>query len=561
MAGSLFLFAAWLVPLHFLPWPSWHSEVVAFVAALAFLFVLHRRDPDLKPAQVPQLALVPTAFGIAVLLQAATGLISLRGDAVVIGLYVALCIAALICGYAYEKPFSGGEHGQNRNHGDLLKALAWTLFLGAVASSAVALVQVFDLWGNVGWVTRAERLRRPGGNLGQPNHLGTLVLMGTASLLYLRECGKLSGAASISSFFLLALGLSATESRTGLIGLTLLSIWALIGIGRSELRTSRVKLAIGAAAASALFFAWPALMSSIDMFEEGAVVDAKPGLRLVVWPQLLEASLMKPWFGWGVRQVSEAHNAVASAYPTGEPYTYAHNLVIELALGVGWPLTLLFVGASSVWLWRRLRAARTPATWYCVAAVLPVAVHSGLEFPYAYAYFLLPTMLLLGVLERLSGGLPIKRLPARALALPLLVAIALGAWTVVEYLDIEEDFRVARFEASKIGNRPAGYEMPRVQLLTQLDVLLNGARIVPRQGMSDAEIELARQAALRYPWPATQNRYALSLALNGSRSEALRQLQVMKTLHGRKKYEEIRASWDALAAERYPSLADLAGRP
>lgn len=561
MAGSFLLFAAWLVPLHFLPWPSWHSEMVAFVAALAFLLALRGRERGSKPAQVPQIAIAPAVFAVAVLLQAATGLISFRGDALVIGLYVALCIAALICGYAYVQPSTDGEHGRNRSRADLLKALAWTLFLGALASSAVALIQVFDLWDNAGWVTRAERLRRPGGNLGQPNHLGTLVLMGTASLLYLRECGKLSDAASIPSFFLLALGLAATESRTGLLGLVLLSIWALVGIRRSGLRTSRAKLVGGTIGAVALFFAWPAFMSALDMFEEGAVVDAKPGLRLMVWPQLLAASLMKPWFGWGVRQVSEAHNAVASSYPVGEPYTYAHNLVLELALGVGWPLTLLFVVVSFVWFWRRLREARSPAMWFCLAAVLPVAVHSGLEFPYAYAYFLLPAMLLIGILERLAGSPPIKWLPAGTLALPLMVAIAIGAWSVVEYLAVEEDFRVARFEASKIGSRPADYVKPPVHLLTQLDVLLNGARIVPREGMSAAEIELARQAALRYPWPATQNRYALSLALNGNTTEARRQLQVMKTLHGRKKFEEIRATWDTLAADKYPSLANLASRP
>jgi hypothetical protein len=131
------------------------------------------------------------------------------------------------------------------------------------------------------------------------------------------------------------------------------------------------------------------------------------------------------------------------------------------------------------------------------------------------------------------------------------------AWSVVEYVAIEEDFRIVRFEALRIGATPASYQRPHVILLTQLDALLHGGRIVPKPGMSADEVELARKVALRFPWPATQNRYAQSLALNGNPDEAIRQLLVLRALHGEAAYAQVKAGWTLLAHEKYPQLQTL----
>lgn len=88
-----------------------------------------------------------------------------------------------------------------------------------------------------------------------------------------------------------------------------------------------------------------------------------------------------------------------------------------------------------------------------------------LEFPFAYAYFLVPVMFAGGALEGALGVKPAFRLGVKPAAAMLLVTTGLMAWSVGEYVAIEEDFRIVRFEA------------------------------------------------LRFPWTATQNRYAQSLDL------------------------------------------------
>ena len=156
------------------------------------------------------------------------------------------------------------------------------------------------------------------------------------------------------------------------------------------------------------------------------------------------------------------------------------------------------------------------------------------------------------------GIRPAPKVRAWAVFPPMLVATVLMAWSVIEYIAIEEDFRVVRFEALRIGKTADTHAKPEVFLLTQLDALLKGGRIVPKTGMTAEEMDLAKKAALRYPWTATQNRYALSLALNGQPQEAVRQIQVIRALHGESTYKNIKSNWAELGKEKYPQLADIA---
>ncbi|MFZ3128022.1 MAG: Wzy polymerase domain-containing protein, partial [Rhodoferax sp.] len=195
--------------------------------------------------------------------------------------------------------------------------------------------------------------------------------------------------------------------------------------------------------------------------------------------------------------------------------------------------------------------------WYCIALVAPVAVHSMLEYPFSYAYFLIPVMLAVGVLEAHLAPNQTHRWRLSFTAIGAMLLSLILVWSVTEYVTIEEDFRVARFDALHIGKIPIGYERPTTYLLTQLDTMLTATRMVPSDEMNTSEIELLRNAAMRFPWTAIQNRYALSLALNGNPEEAIRQLKVMRAMHGEKTYVGIRASWEALAESKYPQLGNL----
>ena len=544
------LVLSWLVSSHFPPWMSWHNEVAAFVAVLLFAW-MYLAQPNLirksVTISIPPLALPFTALALLAVVQGATGMMTFWGDVWVFTLYAALCVICAMLGY-----------GLNAQSAKVLTWLALLVVAGAFADAVAAGVQVLDVWKSTDLIARMPQLRRPGGNLGQPNQLATLLLMGIASLLFLYESGKLKAATGALISFVLCAALAMTESRTGVLSFFLLTGWYLYRRRQAGFKIPLWTVVLGCCAFLGFFWAWPSIFDFVlQSTGVGAAVDTKPGYRLIVWPQLLEAMAQRPWLGWGLNQVPKAHNAVASSHVLSEPYSYSHNILIDLGLGLGLPLAALLMFIIGVWLWRRIQLAKQLQPWYCVALVLPVVVHSMLEFPFTYAYFLAPVMFVLGVLEGLSGTKPAFKIRARSAAALLLLISAVAAWSVVEYIEIEEDFRVARFEALKVGQTPASYERPQIVLLTQLDALLAGARIDPKPGISPGEVELAKKVALRYPWPATQNCYALALALNGNSEEALRQLRVMRALHGEKYFATIRANWNALAQEKYPQLRAL----
>ncbi|MEO8652824.1 MAG: Wzy polymerase domain-containing protein, partial [Ramlibacter sp.] len=507
--GAALLVLSWLTTEHFLPWVSWHSEVLAFFAVfiLAWTALIHLwRTNREYLIGVPLLSLPFLLVGVVALGQMMAGVMTFWGDVLVVWFYLALCVVCLSMGFCVETTRSESpDVAPQRWTPHAVLALAFVV--GSIASVTVAFAQVLDLWPHSAWIVRMQYLRRPGGNLAQPNQLAMLCVMGMASVAFLRVSDILSTPTAALVLLVLCCGLVATESRAGVLALAALLAWW-------QIKRSAVARQIPPWAAPAvavvflvMFSGWSEFLNLLELQSNATNrVDAANG-RLVIWPQLLEAILQRPWWGWGVTQVAKAHNAVAHAYLIGEPYSYSHNLMIDWAVWMGVPIALVLSLAAVIWSWRRLKSANQLTSWYCLAVAIPLAVHSMLEFPFAYAYFLAPVLFLLGSLERRVDAKPLLRLRLGPASVMLLVLNAAMVWSVIEYFEIEEDFRVVRFEQMRIGNPPAGHDRPDVVLLTQLGTLLSGSRIELRPGMAPDDLEELKKLALRYPWIATQYRY------------------------------------------------------
>lgn len=538
-----------LQPLHILPWVSWHSEVLVFACVLLFVWRAVIQTRLRGPAfffVVPTPAWSLTFLGLIVLIQWATGLLQFGGDAIVYGAYLLLCAVCMVLGFSTPE-----------THEPAAVPLAQVLALCATCSGLIGFTQITGDWDTLTWI-HPPIFQRPGGNIAQPNQLATLLLMGLCSVVYLFETRRVNSITTTLLVVLLVVSVAVTASRAGILSFLALGFWWAVKrrtIGARLHPVAGVLLSISLLVA---YFGWPALNDEINQID-GVQPSSNPVAynRWTIWPQLIQAALQRPWFGWGFGQVSKAHNSVVDAYALSEPYSYAHNVLLDLCLGIGLPLTLILLVATLAWLYRKARAAVDLTAWYCFAVAIPVMVHSLFEFPFAYAYFLAPMMFAVGILERRQGAKQLLRLPKKWCTAGILAATVMFAWSIYEYIAIEEDFRVVRLEALRYGKTPADYERPNIVLFSQLDALLHAGRIVPGPNMSAEEIELARTVALRFPWTATQNRYALTLALNGNPDEASRQLRVMRALHGEKHYFQIKQAWEELAREKYPELIDI----
>lgn len=559
-AGAVVLFLSWLTTEHFVPWASWHAEALTFVGAflvawIAAIACWHAGAS--REVKIPAIAAPFVMLALVALAQVATGLMMFWGDALVVSFYAGLCTSCLLLGFNSESASDSVPAGRWLEGWSGAELLAFAFVAGGVASTVVVLAQVFDLWSTSPLIVRNDNYR-PGGNLAQPNQLATLLVMGIASVAFLHLRTRLRAMAAAAICFFLCVGLAATESRSGVLSFAALLAWwqfkrPAIASSRSPWLAPTMALLF-----IVMFLAWPHLLGMLELLEGPAQSRLSASdVRLAVWAQLLQAGLQRPWWGWGILQVAEAHNSVAHAHAVNNPFSYSHNLVIDWIVWMGFPIAMALTAASAIWLWRRAKAANQLTGWYCLAVAAPLATHSMLEFPFAYAYFLAPVLFLVGVLEASSGAKVVARIGLKAILAALLVFSALMVGSVAEYLAIEEDFRVVRFEQLRIGRTAADHHPPQVRLLTQLGALLTGSRIQLRTSMPPDQIEQLRRLAMRYPWVATQYRYALALALNGQPVEAARQFQVIRAQRGERLYQKIRKEIGELARVGYPELRTL----
>ena len=554
---------SWLQPMHLLPWVSWHSEWLAFCAMLLIALGVFKEAGKTTTVQMqfPRAAWLLVVLAVIVIFQYLVGLIYFSGHLFVVLFYLCMGILAIFSGFNLSKISKQGA--SDRPVIDIyIGMLAGAVLLGALCSVVLALVQAFGVWENVNWINRVNGYRRPGGNLSQTNHLATLAIMGIASIVYFYEVKRLHCATASILLVVLLIGVAITESRTGVISYVLISVWWIFQNSKTKLWKTVVFASLALSGLVVLLWLWPKFIEYVQAggsssYFQQARINLSAGARLVVWPQLIDATLLKPWIGWGLGEVSTAHNAVLHLYTESYPFTYAHNVVLDLIIGIGFPGALIIIVLMLTWLTKRLRIKMTTMQWYCIATVLPISVHSMLEFPFAYAYFFLPALFAIGLLDGMIASvnmLYVRKSVCFSFTGVMIACVLVGT---KEYIELEEDYRVARFEVLKVGRTPDDYERPTTYFLSQLSALTEVSRITPTPDMGAERVELLHRVATRFPFFATQNRYALALALNGNAEEAMRQLQVMRVMHGERSYSGIREYWRELAENKYPELRGL----
>ena len=541
-SGLGFLFMSFLVPLHFLPWTSWHSEMLVFAGAvltcgLLLLDGLRKRSTQ-RAVELPGSSLLVALIPALALLQWFAGMFPFGGDVLVACFYATLCICCLALGYAkpvaQTMPVSAAANKLTPCAG-----LACIFLIAGMCSVVIAWVQLLDIWNSADWIARGFDLRRPGGNLGQPNHLALLFGLAIVSVLYLRCIFQSIGTVIwLAAIVLLGSGIALTESRAG-IGAVLASLaWISFKkhdskqINTASAHQRRFGIAVTVLVVG-LFFSIPQTYGVLLNDFTGSERLLTSQMRLAVWPQLMQAILIKPWLGWGVLQVAPAHNAVADVYAVSQAFSYSHTVFLDLVIWFGVPLALLMVSYLAYWFWSRYAKAKTDETIFAGSVLLIVAIGSAVEFSYSYAYFLAPALFCVGVLDRVSGKKACLSVGMKTSFAFLILWGGLMAWSAAEYLALEEDIRIARFQVSRIGSTPQGYQPPTTVLLTQLSAIANNSRIKLMPNMPPAQLTALKNTALRYPWIATQSRYALALAINGNPTEGRRQLQVMRAHHGK----------------------------
>lgn len=546
--GLMILAGAFLVASHFPPWTAFQQEVVAASGAAILAYAALRSG---QVRRWPAIAVGVAALACVPLLQWLVGQLLFWADAVLATLYLLSFALAIVIGAA-----AGRAHGER-----FIDALTGALAVAAVLSAALAMAQLLQVPLPPFDVMPLQPGGRPYGNLAQPNHLATLLLLGLVSVAWHVERGHLGRLSATLLLTVLVVALAATQSRTVAVAAVMLCVWAVAAHRRCGTRTKAATVIAVAIACVLLALSWPTVVETLLYQTAGRDLAGmtEQGLRPKHWRAFAAAMAMAPWFGYGWNQVSVAQGEVAASQPhIGEMVDHSHNLAIDLLLWNGAVLGLLVVIGLTWWLWRHLREARTPSEAFLLAALLVVITHAMLEYPLSYAYFLIPFGLIVGVLEALRPiGRPVS-VPTAASASLAGLCVLVTAMIAVDYVGIDDDFRRLRLETLGLAHPQSAADVPTARVVNHWREFLVFARTPARIGMSAEELSRMRRVYRRFPQPPVLLRFAIAAGLNGHVDEAGEALLRLCKIHPIKRCEEGREAWESMARDQYPQLAAIA---
>jgi O-antigen ligase len=549
--GCLIVSYGWLLPNTNIPWIAFHRDAWISVWMSPIVFAAIFRIREATPWH--WITILTAVFAIVPLLQLATGLLPFAGIAWISTAYVWGFLLATLTGALWAQ----------RDALQPADAFFGCVGFAATLSVGMGMYQLFDLNFMGIWVLPPYFGEiRAYANLGQPNQLGTLLVWGVLSCGWTFQRGRIRLPVALAWCMFLLAGITLTHSRTAT--LTLVVLVALLWWWRRMWNVPNAKWIIAGLVAWVIllillvpFIPTPA-SSRIAVNMAGKFAsEARPE----IWAMFLDASLQRPWAGYGWTQVSLAQMTVSPAHPEmiGRTLSHAHNLFLDLVLFMGWPLGLIASFTLVAWLLSQFRRTATAQDGILLAVVIAVGIHAMLELPLHYAYFLLPTGLVVGILN-IHNRMPVVIQTPRWLYAGLCAGgFALLGAVVTDYLEVESNYQALRFEAAQIGTQPA-LGVPEVQVLTQMREILRLARFKVTKGMSEEQLQWMRDVTQFHSSLTNLHSLAVALAINGHVEESKALVKNVCDTISPQQCPIFKSAWKNSQAD-FPEVALIPGPP
>lgn len=510
------------------------STVIALVLVLGVCLMGYFRT---KPPVISVML-----FGFAALIAAQARIMQLSWLSQV-DLTASVLLVAALCTWAVSS-------WQQQSPQSLFKWVAWALLLGVVLQTGVMWLQYLGLTKHFhGWVSYSASTNIMG-QLGQRNHLGHYLMWGMVSVIYLKHTGAISRWFAALLVFWLGLSMGLIGSRTLIVYLIAISMLATVW-----------RVVFGAKWTASLLWIMTALVwvlvvqlsfQSVLSFLNQA--PAQTGIerliaagdapvdsgRSVEWRKAWLSFLNSPLVGHGWAAYSSQsfllHDQSADflgRVPVGALFTHCHNSVLQLLSEVGLLGTLWIAGCLLFLVYRCLRYAHRPESFFILALVTVSICHSLLEYPLWYVYFLLPFMIFWSLVptpeSNSSSRLAFSKLNMTA-ALVCVVALAMCVRLAFAYNDILSVYGVAKNESTAIATEKKAKIHRLIEDNYLLDYYARMALIErsfsPYQGMVVAdEVENARLVAEYRPYSAYATRWGMYQYRQGERNAGQKWLE------------------------------------
>ncbi|MES2502474.1 MAG: Wzy polymerase domain-containing protein [Pseudomonadota bacterium] len=404
---ALMAFLPFIIAYHRLPIPSFYGEWLAGLLGVLALLALLKKE-FWQPLEIPQIALIFAGFIAIVSMQLMLGMLQSTQ-------YGLLVIAYLL--WAFLLVMLGGYLRRQLGWEKITTSLAWAIVAGGLVNIVFVALQYFFKQGyELPFVPNFYGY----GTLGQLNHFASYVALALVSLIYLlfKKRINFSIAIVIGLLFLGLLAFSGSRSSwLYLIAMVVLAIFLRAMSLKQSSTTSALQIKqsqqlLWLALLILPLFAYMQVLVSwltngmVDMpnarlMAEWGANQQIGGLsvRLHIWAESFRLFMQSPWLGIGFGQTRwMSFYMLDKQWLINMPgsYEHAHNLVVHVFAEMGLAGGLLLLAGIVAWLrgfqWKNIHLE----TWYVLALLSIFGIHSMLEYPLWYAYFLGLAAFLLG---------------------------------------------------------------------------------------------------------------------------------------------------------------------
>jgi O-antigen ligase len=426
-----------LSPVFQAPIASFYGEAVAVALGLAAVALMATRSLW-TGVRLPRISLMFLGFALLMVLQIALGR-TIYGQLNLLGaLYVLWAAALAMLANRLVRLLGAGE---------LAATLAWFLVAGAFISALIGLIQMFGVQTPLAPFMLPQLHGRIYANTGQPNHLASYLCIGLVSTGYLWSTRRLGLVPVLSVYAILLVVLATSGSRAvWLYAAAFVVLSAIMGLLRPRAEFKRLLVFSIAIVAGLLVAQWgmASLVPQPSMTLEtiGARVQMEgmsSPIRMRFWNEAWMMLRSAPVFGIGFKQFAWNNFLLTGQIPGAAPdegiIDNAHNLVFQVAAEFGVCGLIVLLGGVGWWGWSMRRTQIDAPLWWMAAVLGVLGLHSMLEYPLWYAYFLGLAAVVLGAAERDAPAVN----DGRGGRIILCAAILLGALACA---NVYRDYRV-----------------------------------------------------------------------------------------------------------------------
>jgi O-antigen ligase len=404
---------------------EWGTALLGLCALPLLLTARYWQAPE-----VPRIVLLPIGLMMVLMLQFLLGRVTHFDHLLLLSLYFLFAALLMMLGHRLRE-----ELGLSL----IVTVLAVFLLVGAELNALAGILQHYRWNTFINVFVTAKTADAVYGNLAQPNHFAHYIALGSLSLglLFYKRALRVWHTALLAAPLLFVLALSGSRSSWLYLtfALALAWLWQRRDVALRSVWHFALILWLGFVVMHFVVqIPWFAgvtgnITSTERLFGEAGTNS----IRLHLWREAGLIFSQFPLLGAGFGQFGYEHLVLGSEMRNASIsglYNNAHNLIMQVAAEAGLAGLAILLGTVGMWLWHSVgRATRFDIDhWWGYGVLAVIAIHSQLEYPLWYLYFIGVAAVVFGLFDHTGYRLELRK--AGRLSVGLIVL--LGAISMVQ---------------------------------------------------------------------------------------------------------------------------------